>query len=506
MEANALRGADTISLPAGIYALSIPGVREDAAASGDLDITDDLTIRGGGAAATIVYGAGLDRVFDILGVLIVNISDVTIRSGNTTDRGGGVFIHRGSELLPTMGRIGATILTLTNARVSGNSASRGGGGISNAGTLVLANSTVSRNSGGGIASTFDAAITDTSISGNTGGGINNFSGTVTLTNSTVSGNSAGEHGGGGINNNSGTVTVTGSTISENTSALFGGGITNGGAMTLANSTVRGNSATHGGGGIYQSGGAMTLTNTTISGNSASRGTGGGIHIHTGEVRLHESTISGNSASSGGGISNFGEIHISASTFSRNAADNNGGGIDTSGGTVTLTNSTLSGNTAAEAGGGINNRSRRVTVINSTISDNSAGVRGGGIHNQGTLSMTNSIVSGNAALYPGDCAVWFVRMPPRGRGGGVTSLGHNLDTDGTCDLTQATDLPSTEPRLGALQDNGGPTFTHRLLPGTPAIGAGDPAACPATDQRGVARPQGGGCDIGAYESGGQFPAA
>ena len=103
-------------------------------------------------------------------------------------------------------------------------------------------------------------------------------------------------------------------------------------------------------------------------------------------------------------------------------------------------------------------------------------------------MSHTIIAGNV---PGDCS------------GGVVSLGFNLDSDNTCNLSPSTDLPGTDPLLGPLQDNGGPTETHALLPGSPAIdlslAIGEPCGG-GTDQRGVPRPQGLGCDIGAFEVG------
>ncbi|MCI0777121.1 MAG: CSLREA domain-containing protein [Chloroflexi bacterium] len=128
MEANALAGADTIDLPAGTYTLSIAGAGEDANATGDLDITDDLTISGAAAASTIVDGAGLDRVFHIIGSVTVEISGLTIQHGSAVSAGGGIF------------NLGT--LTLTSSTVSGNTAGGEGGGIANLGTLTLDNSTV----------------------------------------------------------------------------------------------------------------------------------------------------------------------------------------------------------------------------------------------------------------------------------------------------------------------------------------------------------------------------
>jgi len=125
-----------------------------------------------------------------------------------------------------------------------------------------------------------------------------------------------------------------------------------------------------------------------------------------------------------------------------------------------------------------------SILSSTITGNTGGDYSGGIDNSyaAVVELTNTIVSGNS---PADCY------------GPISSNGHNLDSDGSCNLTDVTDLPNTDPLLGPLADNGGPTETHALQSGSPAIGAGG-AACEATDQRGVTRPQGDACDIGAYE--------
>ena len=159
------------------------------------------------------------------------------------------------------------------------------------------------------------------------------------------------------------------------------------------------------------------------------------------------------------------------------------------GTLTIANSTISGNSAASHGGGIENGSALPTqtqliITNSTIIGNSAAV-GGGVRNLGTAKLTNTIIANSPS--GGDCS-----------GGIITSLGHNLDSDGTCGLGAAGDISGVNPLLGPLADNGGPTFTHALLPGSPATDAGDNAACLDSDQRGVTRPQGSVCDIGAYE--------
>ena len=222
--------------------------------------------------------------------------------------------------------------------------------------------------------------------------------------------------------------------------------------------------------------------------------GGGVLIQTATtLTLINSTVSGNAASGdGGGIRNYGTLILTISTVSSNASTgNSGGGINSSSGTLTVTNSTISGNTARRYGGGILTwGGGNLTLTNSTISNNTADIGGGGILNDvgtaGTADLTNTIIAGNAAPTGPDC--WG---PP-------TSLGNNLDSDGTCNLTATGDLRNIDPMLGPLQNNGGPTLTHALLAGSPAIDTGDDTAAPHTDQRGVLRPQGLASDIGAYE--------
>ncbi len=264
MEANALDGDDTITLPPGTYFLTNAGTGENAGGTGDLDIADfgnKLTITGAGAATTIINGGGIDRVIQVLGLTTLELSSVTITNGDTTSSGGGIF-NRGT-------------LTLTNSTVSGNTADGAGGGITNfdMGTATLTNVTVSVNttggSAGGIFNSGTLTLTNSTISGNTaaqGGGIENR-GTLTLTNSTVTGNMS-LAGGGGILNLSGTLTLTNSTVSGNTADGAGGGISNSGEATLTNSTVSGNAAAFDSGGILHLDGPLTLKNSIIAGNSA----------------------------------------------------------------------------------------------------------------------------------------------------------------------------------------------------------------------------------------------
>jgi len=169
--------------------------------------------------------------------------------------------------------------------------------------------------------------------------------------------------------------------------------------------------------------------------------------------------------------------------------------------LTLNNSTVSGNKAVTYGGGIINESDKLrgcngavaTLNNSTVTGNTAGTYGGGIaqyHDNtalypATITLKNSIVADNIGNPGSNCR------------GTITSLGHNLSNDETCGLTGPGDLPGDLAMLGPLTGNGGPTETHALLPGSKAIDAGD--CPPGADQRGVVRPRGAGCDIGAYEA-------
>ncbi|RIK26371.1 MAG: hypothetical protein DCC54_07320, partial [Anaerolineae bacterium] len=247
-----------------------------------------------------------------------------------------------------------------------------------------------------------------------------------------------------------------------------------------------------GGGIYNEGGTLTVTNSALSGNSADNG-GGGIYNYSGTVTVTNSALSNNSAGYGGGIysDNYSTVTVTNSTISgNNATSTNGGGIfNYYQSTLTVANSTFSGNSANINGGGIHNAySGTLTVTNSTLSGNSANNFGGGIYNNllATMNYSNTIIANSAA--GGDCS----------NGGTIGANVNNLVENGSCSPTF-----SGDPNLGPLQDNGGPTQTHALLTGSAAIDAGNAAVCATApvnnlDQRGVARPQGAACDIGAYE--------
>jgi CSLREA domain-containing protein len=382
------------------------------------------------------------------------------------DGAGAVSISGGSSVGIFSVNPGAELTLQNLVLINGRAGT--GGGIYNNGTLTLTGSTLSGshaiNSGGGIYSA--------------------YGGTMSITNSTLSGNYAAD--GGGIEN-WGRMNITGSTLSGNI-AEFAGGINNLGTLNITESILSGNGAFNGGGILNQS--TITITNSTLSGNSATN-VGGGIENYSGMLTITNSTLSGNSAGYGGGIENMSSMNITGSTLSGNSAGASGGGIS-NGWMMTITNSTLSGNSAGSHGGGIFNYST-LTIMDSTLSGNSA-YGGGGIDNySGTLTITNSIVANSPS--GGECTA----SSP------ITDNGHNISSDDTCGFDPANgSLPNTNPLLGVLADNGGPTWTHALLEGSPAIDAGDDAQCPASDQRGVHRPLDGNrdglavCDIGSFE--------
>jgi hypothetical protein len=267
-----------------------------------------------------------------------------------------------------------------------------------------------------------------------------------------------------------------------------------GSVNLSQVTIRnGSGLSHGGGGIYNAG-VLTITKTRVSGNTSNDnvviggGLGGGIY-NSGTLTIIQSTVSGNS--------------VSRARMDSGAA---GGGIYNAG-RLTITNSTLGGNQAVDYwpagtpyGGGLANENGTVMIYNSTVSQNAAifhtpfgivGANGGGIYNSTTApTLQNSIVANNT--WGGNC------------NGNVTSHGYNMSSDSTCNFNGSGDQRNINPRLGPLQNNGGPTQTMALLPGSPAMDAGNPSGCTDSnghrltiDQRGDARPISGACDMGAY---------
>jgi uncharacterized repeat protein (TIGR01451 family)/CSLREA domain-containing protein len=263
-------------------------------------------------------------------------------------------------------------------------------------------------------------------------------------------------------------------------------------VTIQNLTIRKGKATGAAGGaILITRGTVTLTACSLTDNQADVN-GGAIANVGGSLTVNTSTLNANSATgNGGGLFNVGTATLTRSTISGNSASVLGGGLY-NGGTATLTNSTLSGNNATLQGGGVYNAntvSSSATISFSTLAFNIA-PSGGGVYNAGGVTLTSTLLGSNSG---GNCV------------GPITSGGFNLDSDGSCALNAATDQNNIDPLLGPLASNGGPTATHALMTGSPAIDTASSTGYPEQDQRGVTRPADGNndgsaiSDIGAYEA-------
>jgi hypothetical protein len=288
-----------------------------------------------------------------------------------------------------------------------------------------------------------------------------------------------------------TVVLSGLTIVGG-SEFYGGGISNIGVLTVSDCTIANNSTNNPNGhgaGIFNDGyGTLTIRDSIIANNTAGS-FGGGIE-NDGTMTISDSTIANNTAGSfGGGIENRGILTVSNCTVANNATDGVGGGIDNDG-TLTVSNSTVTGNSAA-----------------------GPGASGGGIKTAGQAVLHDTIVAENSVLAGAIDPDFDGPVSPAVKVGGVTyTEGYNLIGDGTGSAGFTDGINGDQvggaagpinAELGPLQENGGPTQTMALLPGSPAVNAGDPNATdlPEFDQRGpgFARVVAGRTDIGSYES-------
>ncbi len=476
-------------------------------AQGSLDITKDLEIDGPGQDLLTVSGNHQSGVFNITAdprVQVVSLSGLTIADGtgvsvNGLNVGGGIYNDHAQ-------------LTVSDCTITGNAVNGVGlgGGIDSLGPLILNSSTVSDNissgSGGGISSGGLLGGTD-------------IGGVVTINSSLIADNQASLGSGGGLYL-LGPATITDSTISGNSAAgnsvgANGGGVFVNGPLQIpftvavSRSVIVGNNA-HSGGGLYNSDEMVTITDTTVSRNATPIFAGGVENALSGALMsITDSVISDNT---GIGVESNGQLTVSGSTISGNSnqsSQSEGGGLSIGYGTATIVNSTISGNTSAMEGGGIfASGIVNVELTSVTITGNSAngGAQtqhgGGGLASrpsisQGRVLLRNTLIAGNFTASLGPDVI-----------GRVTSLGFNLigQDDDSLGWT-ATDVTGNffaplDPLLGPLQDNGGPTPTHALLAGSPAIERGDPTLGGSLDQRGTIRFHTGAnppVDIGAFDA-------
>ncbi len=492
MEANFASGLDTITLPAGVYVLTRAG-NDDGALLGDLDIAGDLTLQGADSGATIVDGNGSvigDRVFQILATAKnVTLSGLTIRNGKkvaTFDEGGGLYWDGGGSQLH-----------LLDVVIDGNNAYYGGGlylNYSASGDMVDMNQVVVH------------ANTATAAAGGLGVNFGDFA-TFDLRNSRVYSNTAYQGGGlyfqGTPSFGLLSARIETTDLYSNTASLSAGIENHSGNATIPvmmlNSHVHNNHANYYGGAIGNYG-TLVISDTTLDANSASTSganaattRGGGLYDYEGgQIDLEQSTLSGNSAALGGGVYSEFFIHNSAG--------------------LTLTNSTLNGNLALREGGGIYAEGGRIKLLNSTLADNRVAVpdnipddgMGGGVLITGTafMAVQNALLADNTDSFHGgvpvadDCydlaaAAYLYSF--------ATNLIQATSYCGIAGNTSAV-ISGQSPKLGPLQNNGGPTQSQVPQRGSPAIDQGDDAACPPIDQRGWHRPIGSHCDIGAVEVG------
>ncbi len=447
---------------------------------GQIVISRNLTVTGSGKNVLTLSGNNASRVFRMIGGSTVSITGMKLTNGLASGTGEAV----GGAIYQTGGS-----LTLTNMNVSNNVARQannpmfgaGGGIFVDACTLSVFNSSISNNvvpsengRGGGILATGASSIlniTSSFIDSNAGEGIYGL-GIISVIDSTIVGNA------GTALSATGHTTVIGSTISNN-----GGGIGSGDGpseLTVDRSVISGNQPL---GGVGSSGMA-SISNSVIRDNSNNR---------FGAI--------------GGGLGNFGTMYVTNTSILDNYAFESAGGVYNAVGTMYLTNCTVSGNRAGGAsGGGIYNGSTAfggtLVLTNVTVANNTVAGRGGGIYhdNTGTVTIRNSIIADNISSTSNHPDM----------SGDVSSQGYNLITNTVGSFGWInSDLLNRKALLAPIGNNGGMTWTHAILPGSPGINAGnndlarDPANnTPLThDQRGCAhfRVVGGTVDIGAYEA-------
>jgi CSLREA domain-containing protein len=560
-----------VAVPANVYKLSL----------GTLALTHN-TIAVDGAAGVVLKEKAAHQVVSIASQVHASLSDLTIQGGQGGTASGGGLGNAGTTMLASVtvtkntaasgggvANAKGAILTLTGSTVSGNSAASAtgyskpggaGGGIVNAGSLVLTDSTVAANQAG----SGGQGRNNPAGNGGNGGGIAN-TGTLTATASTVSENGAGWGGlglagneasgaggnGGGIYAAAGSSTaLTDSTVEGNASgnsgpagesavrAGDGGGVWSAGTLTVSGSSVSSNTGGQGtagggnGGGIFTTGTASVLSSTLSedSGGAGSGpgGSGGGI-ANNGTLTLTDTTLSGDTGGAGGGSSNgggggglytpAGSASLSGDTFTADAGGNGGnavpvdpgcttpgrggdGGAILSAAVLALTNSTLSGNTDGQGG----------FYFNPCAGQAPDGVGAGLANDGGSATLSYATVADNTdgidnlagAVTLGGTIV-AASTAANCIGTVSETSGFNLDSANSCGFSAATDLTGADPMLAGLAANGGFTETQALAAGSPAIDAGGTAVqgCPVTDQRGVTRPDeasdNGACDIGAFES-------
>jgi CSLREA domain-containing protein len=480
LRANACAGGQTIQVPAGTYTLTLAGAGEDAAATGDLDLTGDATFVGTGRP--VIDGNAQDRVFEVFPGVTASFTNFVIRNGSAPFGAG--IRSRGTLNVDT-----CTVEDNIAVRPAGSGVPGRGGGIlsdgpGNLGVYISDLTGNSAEEGGGIAvsppagASPEVMISYTRIATNdasfAGGGLWLGAGTeATAVNFEVDENIAGANGNGIYN--AGSLEITDGSIEDNVEGPLGGGA--GGSLRLED-TLKPK--------------AVAFRVETIGDGFAGEAVrlgggrkGGGIYNASGgTVIARQILLQGNTSGGGGGIYNLGMTHFYNSALLSNEVTGQGGGASNfgAGAGLLLNNTTVSANTAVFGGGGIYNENGGLQLMFVTLySNDSEGIRSNAAPD---MTMRNTIFSTNM---DGSC----FGTPP-------DSIGHNIDDGNSCLLDEPSDMPNTDPMVLPLAMNGGPTPTNALADGSPAVDSADPDRCDGNDQRLVLRPQGPNCDRGAYE--------
>jgi CSLREA domain-containing protein len=483
--ANLLSGNDTITLPAGVYTLSLAGETEDLNASGDLDVnffgnSGTLTIQGAGRDATIIEVAPAlagERIIQVHNALLT-LNNATLRNGKANGKGGAILAENAApQVSPALslntvaflnnrategGAFRATMATATALLVQGNSATSSGGGGVSAALMTVTNSQFLSNTaqgasgfGGGLNVT-NLTMADTTLrsntAGNRGGGVE--CGTCNLQRVVVESNNATGNGGG---ISSSTLILEASQVRSNTSAQIGGGIHTV-SLQAQNVVVQGNSAPVAGGILLSS--ISTIAASTIQDNRATTGDGGGIESSSGLLTLKDSVVTNNRASRDGGGIIGRQLALSATSVISNAAGVNGGGIFLTGPSslpaTTIAGSTLSLNRAATGGGIYVDGSTPLQMERVLITENVATTQGGGLYSEAATSVQiteatlrqNQAAEGGAMRTFGDTTLSLSTL----HANSATTLGGAIANGGPLVVTNSTISGNSAPTGGGMHDS------------------------------------------------------
>ncbi|MGD8605590.1 MAG: choice-of-anchor Q domain-containing protein, partial [Anaerolineales bacterium] len=464
---NDCPGTQTIRVPNGLYTLTLTGAGEDMSRTGDLDIRDDVIISGEGVnfediptfeEAVVIDGLNEDRIFDIqpardldrTSPLEVSLAGLWLQNGQE-ERGGGI-LNRGD--------LSMSGIHITNTRAVLNSST---GGVSQGGALLSQDN-------GNVEMEW---VYIGPSSADEGGAVYIHSGLLEWSNGEASGNTATQDGGG----------------------LY---IRYGAQARLDTVDFRDNEAGGDGGAIYTDG-ELDGSNVLMAANIVNGRGGGLFNGSLAEAWLYSMWITNNNADRGGGIFNAGIVYLYQSGINNNTAfANQGGGIANvrdaltpdgePGAGLVLANVTVSGNMLgapdSPGGAGLFNDDGHLFINFNTFAYNSP---------DGILDVSSSerefLIRSSILAYhaEGNC-----------HGFSGVSFGHNIDDGSTCGFSNTGDQTETDPLLRRLADFGSGGLVHALHPDSPAVDRGNDSECVATDQRGMSRPQGARCDVGAFE--------